>query len=556
MLTRTVDELLRENQDLRNRLEEAEDALRAIRSGEVDAVFIEAEREQVYTLETAENPYRLLVARVPHAAATLTADGSIICCNRRFADLLGRPVASLRGKPIGDFVAPVSRTTLATLLHEGSTGEAQDAVTLLRDDGTPVSVYLGVSPLREGALGQCLMITDLTEHRHYEDLRRAQQALRDADRKKDEFVATLAHELRNPLAPIRNAVNLLIAKGPQDPDLDWARAVIDRQAQIMARLLDDLLDVSRISRNDLELRKSEIDLVTVVESAVETSRPLVEAGRHQLTLALPREPIRLTADPVRLAQVFANLLNNAAKYTPVGGHIRLAAERRGDEVIVSVQDSGIGIAADVLPHVFEIFSQAKSAQGQSQGGLGIGLSLVKWLVELHGGTIEARSAGPGQGSEFVVRLPVAAAIPDADVASSKDDATRPPFRTRRILIADDNRDNADSMAMLLKSLGHEVRTAYDGEQAVEAAATLRPDVVLLDLGMPRLDGYEAGRRIREHPGCRDIVLVAMTGWGQDEDRRRTDEAGFHHHLVKPVDPAELMKLLAALPVGGHPQSEK
>jgi PAS domain S-box-containing protein len=486
----------------------------------------------------------------PPALGQPFGQGSIICCNRRFSDLLGRSAESLRGKPIGDFVAPGGRATLTSLLREGSTGEALDDVTLLRDDGTPTNVYLGASPIREGALGQCLMVTDLTEHRHYEDLRRAQQALRDADRRKDEFVATLAHELRNPLAPIRNAVQVLISRGPSDPELDWARAVIDRQAQTMGRLLDDLLDVSRISRNGLELRMSSVDLASVVDSAVETSRPNVEAARHQLTVALPREPIRLTADPVRLAQVLANLLNNAAKYTPVGGHIRLAAECQGNDVILSVQDSGIGIAADMLPHVFEMFSQAKSAQRQSHGGLGIGLSLVKWLIELHGGSIEARSAGSGQGSEFVIRLPFTAENPVAEVAPSKDDVARPPFRKRRILIADDNRDNADSMAMLLKSLGHEVCTAYDGEQAVEAATTLRPDVVLLDIGMPHLDGYEAGRRIREHPGCRHIFLIAMTGWGQEEDRRRTDEAGFDHHLVKPVDPADLTKLLAALPTDG------
>jgi PAS domain S-box-containing protein len=736
MPTLTIDELLRENQDLRNRLDEAEQALRAIRAGEVDAVFIEAEQEQVYTLEAADNPYRLLVARVPQAAFILTADGSIICCNRRFADLLGLPSASVQGRAIADFVAPESRATLDALLRDGLTGEAQDAVTLLRDDETPAAIYLGVGPLREGAFGLCLMVTDLTEQRHYEELgraqealrtseerlanelaaarrlqefstrliqegdvdhlysqfldaasaimrsdfatmqivdrvdgplrllaergfddsfsessrfipvdgttvcaitrrcgrrviaedlqtfegvagtpsgeallragvravqstpllsragdllgmistcwrtphqpdeadlrqldvlarqaadiierRRAEQALRDADRKKDEFVATLAHELRNPLAPIRNAVQLLIAKGPSEPELDWARAVIDRQAQIMGRLLDDLLDVSRMSRNDLDLRKSRVDLAAVVESALETSRPVVEAGRHQLTVALPREPIRLTADAVRLAQVFANLLNNAAKYTPEGGHIRLSAERQGNDVTVSVQDSGIGIAADMLPSVFEIFSQAKSAQTQSQGGLGIGLSLVKWLVELHGGSIEARSSGPGQGSEFIVRLPVAADSSVAETEPPKDDCSPPPVHKRRILIVDDNRDSADSMAMLLQALGHEVGTAYDGMQAIEAATALRPDVALLDIGMPHLDGYEAGRRIRQHPSCRNVLLIAMTGWGQDEDRRRTDEAGFDHHVVKPVDPGELMKLLAALPTDRRRRTE-
>lgn len=550
MTTLTVDGLLRENEELRRRLEEAEEALRAIHAGEVDAVLIEAEREQVYTLETPDNPYRLLVAQVPHAAVTLTVDGSIISCNRRFADLLHRPPASLCGQPIRDFVAPDSHATLEALLRDGRTVEVQDTVTVLRGDGKLASACLGVRALREGARGLCLMVTDLTEQRHYEELQRAQQALRDADRKKDEFVATLAHELRNPLAPIRNAVQILKTKGPPIPELQWAQGVIDRQVQLMARLLEDLLDVSRISRNKLELRTERVDLAAVLEAAVETSRPVIEAGRHELTVTLPPEPIRLEADPVRLAQVFANLLNNAAKYSEEGGRIRLSAERQGSDVIVSVKDNGIGMAAEMLPRIFEIFSQEKPTLVRSQGGLGIGLSLVKGLVELHGGSVEARSGGPGQGSEFVVRLPVAVETPIREPARPGEDDGQLPVPKRRVLIVDDNRDSADTLAMLLKVMGHEVGTTYDGEQGVEAAEALRPDVGLLDIGMPGLNGYDACRRIREQPWGQGMFLIALTGWDQEEDRRRTEEAGFNHHIVKPVDPDVLMKLLASLPSEG------
>jgi CheY-like chemotaxis protein/two-component sensor histidine kinase len=380
---------------------------------------------------------------------------------------------------------------------------------------------------------------DVTERKQTEE------ELRDADRKKDEFLATLAHELRNPLAPMRNAVQILKAKGPPHPELEWARGVLDRQGQLMARLLDDLLDVSRISLNKLELRTERVELAAVCDAALETSRPVIEAGSHELTVTLPPEPIHLEADPVRLAQVFANLLNNAAKYTEEGGRIRLTAERQGSDVIVSVKDSGIGIAAEMLPRIFEIFSQAKPALVRSQGGLGIGLSLAKGLVELHGGSIEVRSDGTGRGSEFVVRLPVAAETPAREPARPSDDEQEPATKCR-ILIVDDNQDSADSLAMLLTIMGNEVGTAYDGEQAVEAAEAIRPDVVLLDIGMPKLNGYDACRRIREQPWGQGMFLIALTGWGQEEDRRRTEAAGFNRHMVKPVDPDVLLKLLAAL----------
>jgi signal transduction histidine kinase/ActR/RegA family two-component response regulator len=371
-------------------------------------------------------------------------------------------------------------------------------------------------------------------------------ALKEADRRKDEFLATLAHELRNPLAPIRNAIQVLLLKGPPDPELKWSTEVIDRQVQHMARLLDDLLDVSRITHNKLELRRARIELATVVQNAVETSGPLVNSGAQQLTVTLPPAPVYLDADPIRLAQVFSNLLNNAAKYSEPGGHIRLTAELRGSDVVVSVKDDGMGIAVELLPRIFDIFCQANHVSERSQGGLGIGLSLVRGLVELHGGSIEARSDGPGKGSEFIVRLPVIGNKVDQDAIPPGEDGKQANVRTCRLLIVDDFKDSAESLAILLRMIGHEVHTAYDGEDALIAAEKFKPEVVLLDIGMPKLNGYDTARRIRRQPWGKEMVLVAFTGWGQEDDRRRTDQAGFDLHLVKPVDLGEITAMLASV----------
>ena len=377
-------------------------------------------------------------------------------------------------------------------------------------------------------------------------LKMAEQALRDGDRRKDEFLATLAHELRNPLAPVRNAVQLLNMTGATAPELQRARDVIDRQMQAMTRLIDDLMDISRISSNKLALSKERIELTKVVAGAVETSRPLIEQQGHELTVTLPPEPIIFDADLTRLTQVFLNLLNNAAKYTKPGGRIDLRAERQGSDVVVSVQDTGIGIAADILPTVFEMFSQVEGSLSRSQGGLGIGLCLVKRLVEMHGGSIEAQSEGPGKGSTFVVRLPMV--LEQRHVPKTGDDTEEAtPSSTLRLLVVDDNRDAADSLAEVLKLMGNNVRTAYDGQEAVQAAGEFRPRVVLCDIGLPKLNGYEVCRRIREQPWGTNMLLIAVTGWGQDNDKRQSKEAGFDRHMVKPVDPQSLMKLLAGLP---------
>jgi PAS domain S-box-containing protein len=374
------------------------------------------------------------------------------------------------------------------------------------------------------------------------DLKQMQEQLREADRRKNEFLATLAHELRNPLMPIRNGLELLRRAGDDRTALEQARTMMERQMQQLVRLIDDLLDVSRITRNRLELRLQRIELAAVVQSAVEATRPFLESFDHELTVALPDETVYLNADHTRLAQVVSNLLNNAAKYTNPHGQIRLTAWRQGEEVIVSIQDNGIGIPAEHLPRLFEMFSQVDSALERSQGGLGIGLALVRGLVEMHGGRIEARSAGPGLGSEFLLHLPVLAGGPAREPPVDGDGQT-PGHAVRRILVVDDNVDSAESLSLLLRFAGHETHTVHDGLEAVKAAGWFRPDIVLLDIGLPKLNGYQAARRIRAQPWGRKLFLVAVTGWGQDEDKQRAREAGFDLHLTKPVDLARLEQIL-------------
>lgn len=408
-----------------------------------------------------------------------------------------------------------------------------------RKNGSRVPILIGSALFDSAGPTWVCFVQDMSR------VRRVEEELRDADRRKDEFLATLAHELRNPLAPIRNAVQVLKVKGPQDPDLIWGRDVIDRQVGQMARLLDDLLDVSRITRKKLELRRSRVSLATVMEIALETSRPLIDQMRHALVVNLPPQPVTLDADTTRLAQVFSNLLNNAAKYSDPGSRIWLTAERRDNELVVSVKDTGIGIAVDRLWHVFEMFSQEKPALERAQGGLGIGLSLVRGLVELHSGSVEARSEGVGKGSEFIVRLPVVGEPMQPLPPRGEGEGT--PIKTSlRILVVDDNQDGAETLSMMLNLMGNETHTAYDGVAAVETASRFRPDVILLDIGLPKMSGYDVCRHIRQEEWGQHVVIIAQTGWGQVEDRHKAKAAGFDHHFVKPVDMAALATLLAGL----------
>ncbi len=371
------------------------------------------------------------------------------------------------------------------------------------------------------------------------------EALQESDRRKDEFLATLAHELRNPLAPVRNAVQVLRMIGPTEPDLVWVREVIERQVQQLTRLIEDLMDVSRISRGKLELRKENIDLAKAILGAVETSRPLIDEHAQQLFVTLPPVPVIVEADEVRLTQVFMNLLTNAAKYSEQGGRIDLHAERQGSDVVVSVKDTGIGIAASDLATIFQMFSQVERALSRSQGGLGIGLCLAKRLVEMHGGGIEVKSEGLGKGSEFVVRLPIVVERTYSE-KTSEDYGNAKPSSDLRILVVDDNLDACSTLAMLLKMMGNKVRTAHDGDEAVRAAGEFHPHVALFDIGLPKMSGYEAARTIRAQPWGKDMILIAVTGWGQGEDKRKSEEAGFDRHMVKPVDPRALMMLLTGL----------
>jgi signal transduction histidine kinase len=396
---------------------------------------------------------------------------------------------------------------------------------------------------------------------------RAEQALKEADRHKDEFLAMLAHELRNPLAPIHNAVELMRMKPLADPQLNWARDVIARQLTSLTRLVDDLLDVSRITRGKINLTREVVDFEALISRAVETVHPLVNEHRHELTLELPEPGVKIFGDPTRLTQVIANVLGNAAKYTDTGGRISLTAAVKQSDVEIRIRDNGIGIRPEMLPYVFELFTQLDRADGRTQGGLGIGLALVRQLVQMHGGSVSAVSEGSGKGSEFVIRLPIlredeasvsASAGPAASAPAGSDavsSAVAPLIGAsaarmiRRILIADDNNDALESLATLLQLNGHEVYTATNGGTALQCAERHRPEVCLLDIGMPMLDGYEVAKRIREQPWGQRITLVALTGWGQDSDRRRSREAGFDSHLVKPLDLETLTDLLARLPSG-------
>jgi signal transduction histidine kinase len=376
-------------------------------------------------------------------------------------------------------------------------------------------------------------------------LMRMETQLRDIDRRKDEFLATLAHELRNPLAPVRNAVHILQLKGANSPELKWACDVLERQVHAMTRLIDDLMDISRINLDRIELRREPVELAAVIHRAVESSRPLIDESGHELAIALPEGPLLIDADPIRLAQVFMNLLNNAAKYMDRGGRIELSAFATGNEVGVSIKDAGIGISAERIASLFTMFSQVERALSRTRGGLGIGLALARRLVELHGGRISAHSDGLGRGAEFLVHLPQ---IREGVAAAGSVPAAEPnsPGVGLRILVADDNEDAALALAALLEILGHTVRTAFDGEAAVRVAAEFEPEVALLDIGMPTLNGFEACQRIRAQPRAHTMTLIAVTGWGQADDRRLSKEAGFDHHLVKPVDPKVMTELLSAV----------
>ena len=433
--------------------------------------------------------------------------------------------------------APVQNPALRAL-RDGTVVALQSQTVLVAKSGAETPIDDSAAPIRDAhglMTGAVLIFRDITERKA------AERLLRDADKKKDEFLAVLAHELRNPLAPMRNALEM-VRLSADDPQVATSmRGTMERQVEQMVRLTDDLLDVSRITRNRLELRRKPVDLSAVVHRAMESSEPLLKERRHVVTLALPTTPLIVNADESRLAQVLYNLLGNAAKYTHPGGRIHVQAMRDGADAVVTVSDNGIGIARENLLSVFEMFTQVDSSLERSQGGLGIGLTLSRRIVELHGGTIEAASDGPGRGSTLTVRLRTAEA-PAAEPTPARTFALP---RGRRVLIADDNRDSADTLAQVLQMVGHDVRVCYDGVNALTQAELFRPEIMLLDIGMPVLNGLELATRIREKPWGAGMRLIALTGWGQPEDLKRSERAGFDHHLVKPVELSRLQELIGA-----------
>ena len=488
-----------------------------------------------------------IVSSSHDAIVSKSLEGIIQTWNEGAEHLFGWTAEQAVGRHIS-LVIPADRLDEETeILARLRAGERIDHFDTVRQhrDGRQFDVSLTVSPVRDAdgrITGASKIARDISEQKRAEArIRQLMSDLQEADRRKDEFLATLAHELRGPLAPLRNSVEVMKLARGDGAIQDRARDTIDRQLTQMERLIEDLLDIARITRNKLILRRTPLELATVIQQAVEGCRPLAEAAKHEVSVDLPAEPLRMDGDAVRLVQVFGNLLSNACKYTDPGGRITLRGTREDGEIVVSVSDDGIGIRPDLLPRVFDIFTQVDSRLERARGGLGLGLALVKRLIEMHGGSVKAFSNGLGRGSEFTVRLPALAETGRRDTGPER--AQVRARASRRILIVDDLRDSAESLATLLRMAGHETRVAFDGAEAVEAAADFGPDVVLLDLGMPRLNGFEACRRIRAQDWARDALIVAVTGWGQDDDRQRSREAGFDAHLVKPVNFDELEDLL-------------
>jgi PAS domain S-box-containing protein len=493
----------------------------------------------------SEERYRDLIQNANDIIYTHDLSGRLTSWNRAGEQITGYRVDEIQGMNIAGLVAPDhlerARRMIARKVVEG--GRTAYELDIFTKDGRRLTVEISSRLARQPGKAPHVqgMARDVTERK------RAEQALKDADRKKDEFLAMLAHELRNPLAPIRNALQVLKLADDDPAMVREMREMMERQLQQMVRLVDDLFDVSRITRGTFELRKERVDLAAVAATALETSRPLLEAAKHVMTVTLPTRPIFVEGDKIRLSQVVANLLNNSAKYTPQGGQIGLVVETEDGRAVVRVRDNGIGIPVEMLSRVFEMFTQVDRSVQVSQGGLGIGLTLVRNLVEMHDGSVEAHSEGVGKGSEFMVRLPlVESEMSDAELAGSKEPTRPGAAAAHRVLVVDDNIDSAESLGHMLRLMGNHVCTAHDGPSALEAAATFIPDLVLLDIGLPGMDGHEVARRLRQLSGLEEAVLVAQTGWGQDEDRRRSHEAGFNHHLVKPVSPAALQALLLGL----------
>jgi PAS domain S-box-containing protein len=500
-------------------------------------------------LRDSEHRYRRLFQSARDGILILDAATlKIIDANHFMSELLGYSLDEFLGKELWEIGFSKDKAASQQVYRElQETGYARyDHLPLESKTGAaaPVEVICNTYQVDRCAVAQC-NIRDISERRRMEKkLLEQGELLADLDRRKDEFLAMLSHELRNPLAPISDAVHLLNLQKEDDPARLRARAIIERQLGQMTRLVDDLMEVSRINTGQVRLRHDHVAINEIVERAVEATRPLVNQHRHRLTVLLPPHPIWLYADATRLEQVVVNLLTNAAKYTEDAGRIWLSASEEGDECVLRLRDSGVGIAPELLPRIFDLFAQAETSLDRSHGGLGIGLALVKRLVESHRGKIEVTSV-LGEGSEFTVRLPLGLSR-ELQAPSIPAAAAKPAVRSLRVLIVDDNVDAAESLAMLVAALGHDVRTAYEGVAALQTAIECRPDLMLMDIGLPGLNGYELAARLRQLPDLRNIVLVATTGYSQESDRKLSRDAGFDHHLVKPADFGKVQQILAGV----------
>lgn len=541
---------------LQARLQEAEATLDAISTHGVDAFLVHRDAEaQVLVLDGVDRPYRLLIERMMQAAVTVSADGTILYANARLAELLCIPYSAVLGSRLADHVVAEDWPVLTRLLEAARAGDAEEELRLQCSESW-VPVLATISRLPEPSTVYCLIITDLTQQKRLELERRrigsehaAAQAttavLRETNRRKDEFLAMLAHELRGPLAPLRNGLEILGRIAGQDSQVREVREMMFRQTQSLVRLVDDLLDAARVTQGKIVLKTAVADIRDVVLRAVETARPLADAKRLNFEVSLPDGPIPAQVDETRLAQVVTNLLTNAVKFTPEQGTVSLSLEQPAEgEALIRVTDTGVGIDPAVLPSMFELFSQATTSMSRSEGGLGIGLHLARRLMEMHGGTLVGSSEGHGRGAEFVARLPL---FPGRGL--SLPEALRSPGRKagRRVLIVDDNRDAAASLALLLSVMGHEVAEAHSGEAVGDLMESFRPDLVLLDIGLPGMDGYAVAGSLRANPSWRHVRLVAVSGYSSDEHRQRSRTAGFDDHIVKPLEIGRLQALLATLP---------
>jgi PAS domain S-box-containing protein len=498
--------------------------------------------------EEAQARLVAVIASSDDSIISMTLDGEVLSWNRGAEYMYGYAANEMIGKTTQELIPSDRLDEEPAILDRIRKGERIEHFETLRKrkDGSVFNVSIAVSPIEDSRgriIGASKITRDITQGKLTE------AALRETDRRKDEFLATLAHELRNPLAPIRQAALISESESATDAQRRWSHNVISRQVRHMSLLLDDLLDISRITRGTLELRLEDTELADILEAAVETARPVIDAKGHRFRIEAPDESVQFMADPLRLAQILSNLLTNAAKYTDPGGEIQLRVACDRQSIVFSVKDSGIGIPAEALKNIFEMFSQVKSTRDRSEGGLGIGLSLTRGLVDLHGGRIEAHSAGAGFGSEFIVRLPRRDARIMPGVGPTGVDQEQ--LAGRRVLIADDNRDAAETLAMLLQFEGHEVHVVHDGRAAVSAFTDFNPEVALLDIGMPELSGYEVARRVRENVRGQSVTLIALTGWGQERDKEQALAAGFNHHFTKPVEPARICKILRSLTSHSH-----